>query len=86
MGWESGQPSHRLVVTIGAFRAEAEYQQRLGTKGILGSGTGQRSQTIPGGGTMRYAGTAGASFQALLGLSFPLVNQPWGPSRPKHWR
>lgn len=33
---------------------------------------------------MRYAGMAGASFQALLGLSFLSVNQPWGPSRPKH--
>lgn len=33
---------------------------------------------------MRYAGMAGAGFQALLGLNFPSVNQPWGPSGPKH--
>lgn len=66
-------------MTIRAFRAEAEYQQRLGTKGILGSGTRQSSQTIPEGGTMRYTGMAGASFQALLGLSFPLVNQSGDP-------
>lgn len=35
---------------------------------------------------MRYTGMAGGNFRALLGLTFPLVNQPWGASRSKYQR
>lgn len=85
-GWECGQPSSMLTVTIGAFRAGRPlYHQRLCRHkgGILGSGARRSTGEAPLG-TLGKQGTGMPlqthhNYFCLLGLSVPLVNQFCSP-------